>query len=141
MMVVNDAGDYPLRFDGTTWTTLNAARSPARPARRSSSGTTSPTSGSIATGGSSSRAVDERLVPAAQQHQGALGMIPLSGAATKGGKLLCGFTWSIDAGDGIDDKCVFVTDQGELLIFTGSDPATAATGGRRVAIRCRRRWA
>jgi hypothetical protein len=40
-------------------------------------------------------------------------MIPLAGAATKGGKLLCGFTWSIDAGDGIDDKCVFMTDQGE----------------------------
>jgi hypothetical protein len=57
--------------------------------------------------------------------QGALQMIPLSGAATKGGKLLAGFTWSIDAGDGIDDKCVFMTDQGELLIFTGSDPSTS----------------
>ena len=59
-------------------------------------------------------------------------MIPLSGAATKGGKLLFGATWSIDAGDGIDDKCVFVTDQGELLIFTGSDPSTVdqlAAGG------------
>jgi hypothetical protein len=53
-------------------------------------------------------------------------LIPLAGAATKGGKLLCGFTWSIDAGDGIDDKCVFMTDQGELLIFTGSDPSNAA---------------
>ena len=31
-------------------------------------------------------------------------MIPLSGAATKGGKLLFCATWSIDAGDGIDDK-------------------------------------
>jgi len=28
-----------------------------------------------------------------------------------------------DAGDGIDDKCVFATDQGELLIFTGSNPS------------------
>jgi hypothetical protein len=58
--------------------------------------------------------------------QGRILQIPLAGAATKGGKLLCGFTWSIDAGDGIDDKCVFMTDQGELLIFTGSDPSTAA---------------
>ena len=70
-----------------------------------------------------------------------LSMIPLSGAATKGGKLLFGATWSIDAGDGIDDKCVFVTDQGELLIFTGSDPSTPPTGGRRAATRRRCRWA
>ena len=49
-------------------------------------------------------------------------MIPLSGAATKGGKLLFCATWSIDAGDGIDDKLVFCTDLGELLIFTGGDP-------------------
>ena len=57
---------------------------------------------------------------------GRLAMIPLSGAATKGGKLLFCATWSIDAGDGIDDKLVFCTDLGELLIFTGGDPASAA---------------
>ena len=52
--------------------------------------------------------------------------IYLAGAANKGGKLLFGATWSIDAGDGIDDKCVFVTDLGEVLIFTGSNPSDAA---------------
>jgi len=57
---------------------------------------------------------------------GVLQPIYLSGAAAKGGKLLFGATWSIDAGDGIDDKCVFVTDLGELLIFTGSNPSDAA---------------
>ena len=57
---------------------------------------------------------------------GLLALIPLSGAATKGGKLLFCATWSIDAGDGIDDKLVFCTDLGELLIFTGGDPASAA---------------
>ena len=57
---------------------------------------------------------------------GQLNMIPLSGAATKGGKLLFCATWSIDAGDGIDDKLVFCTDLGELLIFTGGDPSSAA---------------
>ena len=57
---------------------------------------------------------------------GQLQQIPLSGSTTKGGRLLAGFSWSIDAGDGIDDKCVFMTDQGELLIFTGSDPSTAS---------------
>jgi hypothetical protein len=53
---------------------------------------------------------------------GVLKPIYMAGAASKGGKLLFGATWSIDAGDGIDDKCVFVTDLGEVLIFTGSNP-------------------
>ena len=57
---------------------------------------------------------------------GTLAMIPMSGAATKGGRLLCCFSWSIDAGDGIDDKIVFLTDLGEAIIFTGGDPASAA---------------
>ena len=57
---------------------------------------------------------------------GQLQLIPLGGTATKGGKLIFGATWSIDAGDGIDDKCVFMTDQGEALIYTGSDPSDAA---------------
>ena len=60
--------------------------------------------------------------------------IYLSGATTRGGKLLFGATWSIDAGDGIDDKCVFVTDRGDVLMFTGSDPGDVATGARKGAI-------
>jgi hypothetical protein len=56
---------------------------------------------------------------------GTLQLIPLSGAASKGGKLLFGATWTIDAGDGLDDKCVFVTDQGEVLIFSGTNPSDA----------------
>ena len=58
---------------------------------------------------------------------GLLSLIPLSGAATKGGKLLFCAVWSLDAGDGIDDKIVFCTDLGELIIFTGSDPSSAAS--------------
>jgi hypothetical protein len=64
-------------------------------------------------------------MPGTSQHgaiAGTLQLIPLSGAATKGGKLLFCATWSIDAGDGIDDKCVFITDQGEVLIFYRHQP-------------------
>lgn len=57
---------------------------------------------------------------------GVLAPIPLAGAATKGGKLLWGATWSLDAGDGIDEKCIFGTDQGEVLIFTGTNPSDSA---------------
>jgi hypothetical protein len=56
---------------------------------------------------------------------GTLGMIPLSGAASLGGKLLFCTSWSIDGGDGPDDKIIFVTDLGEVLVFSGSDPSAA----------------
>lgn len=54
---------------------------------------------------------------------GAAGSVSLSGIFQKGGNLLFGATWSLDAGDGIDDKCVFVSDQGEIVIFEGGNPA------------------
>jgi hypothetical protein len=131
MLVANDAGDYLLHFDGTTWTTLNASQITTNPVV-----TPPPT---CATGHNLTYVWKYRgryffieggtmnawCLPT-NAFQGQLEYIPLAGAATKGGKLLCGFTWSLDAGDGIDDKCVFMTDQGELLIFTGSDPTTVA---------------
>ena len=53
---------------------------------------------------------------------GTLQPIPLSGAFTKGGSLLFGCAWSVSAGDGIDDKCIFVTTEGEIAVFTGTNP-------------------
>ncbi|MBA2708064.1 MAG: hypothetical protein H0U59_09695, partial [Gemmatimonadaceae bacterium] len=57
---------------------------------------------------------------------GVLSKIPLSGAFRRGGKLLFGCVWSLDAGDGLDDKICFVTDRGEIAVFTGSNPADPA---------------
>lgn len=47
----------------------------------------------------------------------------LAGVFKRGGSLHLGGTWSLDAGDGIDDKCVIVSDQGEVAVFEGADPA------------------
>lgn len=54
---------------------------------------------------------------------GAVTQISLSGVFTKGGSLLFGATWSVDAGNGMDDICLFVTTKGEIAAFAGSDPA------------------
>jgi hypothetical protein len=51
--------------------------------------------------------------------------ISLSGIFQKGGHLLFGATWSLDSGDGIDDKCVFVSDLGEIVVFEGSNPQSS----------------
>lgn len=44
----------------------------------------------------------------------------------RGGSLMFGASWSLDAGDGLDDKCVFVTTEGEVAIYEGNDPSSAA---------------
>lgn len=58
---------------------------------------------------------------------GAANSISLAGVFQKGGSLLMGATWSIDAGDGLDDKCVFISTEGEVAIYSGSDPSSAST--------------
>lgn len=67
-----------------------------------------------------------------------LGVNSISGTATKfavqgvfnnGGSLLFGATWSLDAGDGLDDVCVLVTTEGEAAIYAGSDPSAWSLQG------------
>jgi hypothetical protein len=130
MLVCNEGGDYVLHYDGTTWTKFNGSQINADPAI-----TPAPTciNGHNLTyvwkyrnrfffieGGT----MNAWYLPT-NAFQGRILQIPLAGATTKGGHLVCGFTWSLDAGDGIDDKCVFYTSEGEAIIFTGSDPSTA----------------
>jgi hypothetical protein len=45
----------------------------------------------------------------------------------KGGHLSFTASWTIDAGEGIDDFFVAVSSNGEVAIYKGSDPASAAT--------------
>lgn len=58
---------------------------------------------------------------------GAAVKLPLGQVFKFGGSLLFGATWSLDAGDGQDDVCVFMTDQGEIAVYAGTDPASATT--------------
>ena len=50
----------------------------------------------------------------------------LDGVFQLGGSLLFGATWSQDSGDGMDDRCVFVSDQGEVAVYAGTNPASAS---------------
>ena len=52
--------------------------------------------------------------------------LPLAGVFRKGGSLLFGATWSSDSGEDMNDRCVFVTDQGEFALYHG-DPASETT--------------
>jgi hypothetical protein len=57
---------------------------------------------------------------------GAVGDVGLAGIFQRGGSLLFGATWSLDSGDGLDDKCVFVSTEGEVAIYEGNDPSDVA---------------
>lgn len=36
-------------------------------------------------------------------------------------------TWTVDAGDGVDDRAVFITSEGEVLVYEGTNPGSAAS--------------
>ena len=60
---------------------------------------------------------------------GAAGEVSLAGVFQKGGSLLLGATWSQDSGSGMDDRVVFLSTEGEVAIYQGGNPASAADWG------------
>lgn len=59
--------------------------------------------------------------------QGALTKFDFGQQLKRGGALAFGATWTYDAGNGIDDSLILVSNEGELLIYQGTDPGAAAT--------------
>jgi hypothetical protein len=136
MVVCNESGDPVLRFNGSTWVTLTGAGGVAADG---ASHITGPAGTPVQFGSNLSYVWKYRsrlyFIEAGSMNVwylpidsvgGLLTKVPLAGAASKGGKLLFGAVYSTDAGDGLDDKNVIVTDQGEVLIFTGTNPADPA---------------
>jgi len=133
MLVANEAGDYLLHYDGLTWTTFDASQitAPTPPA---------PANPPTCTTGHNLTYVCKyrnrfffieggtmnAWYLGIDSHQGALNPVPLAGATARGGKLMFIAVWSGDTGDGVDDKLVFATNLGELIVFTGSNPADPA---------------
>lgn len=60
---------------------------------------------------------------------GELTELPLGGAFQRGGVLLFGQAWSVSAGGGLTDQNAFVTSEGEVAAYQGTDPGTLATWG------------
>lgn len=54
---------------------------------------------------------------------GASQLLDLGPIFTEGGSLACFGSWSIDGGQGQDDVAVFCTNQGQIAIYQGTDPA------------------
>lgn len=80
--------------------------------------------------------------------QGAATAFDLSGVAQRGGYLVAMGTWTIDAGTGIEDFAAWITSNGEVIVYQGTDPSSAATWalkgiwnlGSPVGRRCLVKW-
>jgi hypothetical protein len=123
-LILCNGVDKPLYYDGTTWTAVDGSSSPAL------TGVT--TTNIISVGSSKGRLFfilkDDLAfyyLPAGSAG-GALTKFDLTGQTKRGGFLLTMATWTKDAGDGIDDFVVFITSEGEAVVYQGADPATAA---------------
>ena len=58
---------------------------------------------------------------------GAATEFPLGALFSKGGYLMATSTWTLDGGEGPDDYFVAITSEGEVAVYRGTDPSSAAT--------------
>lgn len=117
--------DKPAYYDGSTWTAVDNVSSPALTGL-----TTTNIIGVFEFKGRLIFIEKSSLsfwYLASGAAGGALTEFDLSGVAKKGGYLMAGITWTFDGGSGPDDRAVFITSEGEVLVYQGTNPSSAAS--------------
>ena len=117
--------DKPRLYDGSTWTAIDGASTPAITGVTTTS-LTSPTLFKNRMWFIQKETLKAWYLPTSSVG-GAAQVLDLSSVARMGGALQAMATWTIDAGYGVDDNLVFVTDQGEIIVYRGTDPSNAST--------------
>ena len=124
LYAVNGA-DKPRLYDGTSWVAIDAASTPAI------TGVTTTTLSNVTLFKNRLWFIQKDTLKAWYLPTSAVGgaaqVLDLSAIAKFGGKLVDLDTWTIDAGYGVDDNLVFVTSNGEVIVYRGTDPASDAT--------------
>jgi hypothetical protein len=124
MYMVNGV-DAPLLYDGTTWTSITAVSSPAI------TGVTTTNLINVSVFKNRLWFVENNSLRvwylSADAIGGAANVLDLSGVFPRGGYLVAMGDWTLDAGDGVDDLAVFISSEGEVAVYQGTDPSTAAT--------------
>lgn len=117
--------DKPILFDGTTWVRVDGTSTPAI------TGVTTTTLSNITLFKNRVWFIEKNTLRAwylpTSSVGGAAQVLDLSSIAKYGGHLVDLDTWTIDAGYGVDDNLVFITSTGEVIVYRGTDPSSAAT--------------
>ena len=58
---------------------------------------------------------------------GAAAAVDIASFMTKGGYIVAHGTWTIDAGQGVNDHYVIMTNKGQVIVYQGIDPTSTAT--------------
>lgn len=123
LIMVNGV-DKPAYYDGTSWVAVDSGTSPALTGL-----TTTEIINAFVSKGRlffiPKNSLSFWYLPAGVAG-GALTEFDLSGVAKKGGYLMAGATWTVDGGDGPDDRVVLVTSEGEVIVYAGTNPSAAA---------------
>lgn len=123
LYMVNGADD-PELYDGTTWTAINGASVPAI------TGVTTNLLINIMAHGQRVYFIEKNTLTfwylPPDSVGGVAASFDLTTLCVRGGYLVAMFSWTIDAGNGLDDHAVFITSEGEVLGYRGTDPNTPA---------------
>lgn len=125
LVMVNGSDDMQ-QFNGSAWTTINSGSSPAI------TGVGTDTLRQVWKYSSRLWFCGSGLTAwylGASANSGALTAFPLGGVFNLGGSLIFGQAWSADTGEGLDDFCLFVTDQGEVAVYQGDPSSTFSKVG------------
>jgi hypothetical protein len=120
-----NGADKPLLFDGSTWTPIDGASTPAITGVTTTN-LFAPTLFKNRMWFIQKDSLKAWYLPTASVG-GAANVLDLSSVAHLGGTIVAMASWTIDAGYGVDDNLVFVTDQGEVIVYRGTDPTSAST--------------
>jgi hypothetical protein len=124
-LVMVNGSDNARYFDGTAWFELSATSSPI-----ALTGVASSDLSQVWMHGSRLWAIEKDTLNAwylpVDQLGGAALAFPLGAVFQRGGRLVIGASWSMDTGDGMDDRCVFITDLGEVAVYQGNNPNDAS---------------
>jgi hypothetical protein len=111
--------DEPLLYDGSTWTPIDGTSSPAITGVTTTT-LTQPTLFKNRMWFIQKDTLKAWYLPTSSVG-GAAQVLDLSAVARLGGTLVSMAAWTIDAGYGVDDNLVFITNQGEVIVYRGTE--------------------
>ncbi|MBB3594371.1 hypothetical protein FHX08_004775 [Rhizobium sp. BK529] len=123
LYAVNGADDAQL-YDGLTWKAINTLSTPAF------SGVATAALSFVWSFASRLFFVEKNTMNVwylpVDSIGGAASVFSLAGVFQDGGSVLAGGKWSLDSGDGLDDKILFISTEGEVAVFQGLFPGDAS---------------